>query len=315
MNNISLVIPTYNRCNVLKLTMPYYLKQKNVHQIIVVDDASTDETESYLTGLSAKNSCVTYIRQKRRMGPHHARNTALCYVSGDYVLVGEDDVIFPENYSHTLQKLMADLNVDIAGGQLLYLNNDQTIAEDVSNPKATQTDFDGDIITAPLFLGKFSSKKTQNALFLHACALFRKEIFDTIRWDETYQYNYFREETDVYLNARAKGFKILYTNDVAVFHLPAIRRVSGGCRHFQSRSIVLKLLASPRKISSYNLSSPLLRTLFYRLDFDDCVMKIINNNYFIDKYFPLLKNEMNLNHSKNYYKIAFAKNLIKERLS
>jgi len=52
--DISVIIPTYNRLNVLKRTLSCINKQtisRNKYQVIVVDDASTDGTGKYLKSL------------------------------------------------------------------------------------------------------------------------------------------------------------------------------------------------------------------------------------------------------------------------
>jgi len=312
MDHISLVIPTHNRYRTLRITMPYYLRQKNVKEIIIVDDGSNDETESYISKLKEKDSRIVYIKHSKRMGPSCARNTGINRASNNYVLIGEDDVIFHYNYSRVLSRALRKLNADIVGGRLLFLKHNETLESCIS--RHHKQTLDGKIIKEPLFFGDFSAERTESVLFLHACVLFRKEVFDVVRYDENYLYNYFREETDIFLNAKEKGFKIFLIKDAVAFHLPTISRSRGGCRHFDSKSVVLKILAGPRKLAAYNLSSPLLRTIFHQLDIDDCIMKFINNNYFVEKYFSVLKKEFHLNNRKTYYKLFFAKHLLMEKL-
>jgi glycosyltransferase involved in cell wall biosynthesis len=312
MNEISLIIPTHNRYWALKITMPHYLKQKNVKEIIVVNDGSNDATESYISNIKKKDSRIIYIKNQKRVGPHRARNIGINVASGNYLLIGEDDVIFQDNYSMVLLNAMRGFDADIVGGRLLFLKNGESLESCISRYENRAAYLSRNIIKEP-FSEDFSSKRTGFVLFLHACALFKKNVFNVVRYDENYKYNYFREETDIFLNAKANGFKVLYAGDAVAFHLSTIARARGGCRHFDCDSIALKILGSPRKLASNNLASPILRTVFYQLDIDDCIMKFLNNNYFIDKYFYLLRKELRLHRGKSYYKLAFARHLLREK--
>ena len=40
---VSVIVPSYNRAHLLKKTIPSYI-QENVGEVIIVDDASTDNT-------------------------------------------------------------------------------------------------------------------------------------------------------------------------------------------------------------------------------------------------------------------------------
>ena len=48
-SDIDVVIPTYNRLWALKRSIPFFLSQQEVNSIIVVNDASTDGTDAWLT--------------------------------------------------------------------------------------------------------------------------------------------------------------------------------------------------------------------------------------------------------------------------
>jgi len=295
--------------------MPTYLKQKNLEEIVVVNDASTDCTESYILELGRRvhHPKIRYVKHNVRKGTPAARNTGLNVSSCKYVLFGEDDVAFSNDYSLVLQKTMEKSNVEIVGGKMLSIKKGETFEECVNRyrrSKRTRIN----LINKQLFLGNFSLDTIDTVPFLHACALFKREVFDSLRYDENYRYNYYREETDLFLSAKMKGFKILYTKDAVCFHLPHAMNGLEGAHFLNGNSIVVKLLTTIRCfLLAYSNALP-VRVLFYVISLDYDLMKIVNNNYFLDKYFDFLSREFNCTHNKAFYKLTFALNLIREKM-
>lgn len=92
----SIIIPTYNRSNILKLTLNGYLKQTSldcIKEIIIVDDGSTDDTRFVVNDFCEKSSIpVSYFYQDNK-GPAEARNKMICAASGDILLITGDDIV------------------------------------------------------------------------------------------------------------------------------------------------------------------------------------------------------------------------------
>ena len=63
---ISVVIPTYNRADALRLNFPYVLAMDGVSEIVVVIDASSDGTDSLLA--SYRDDRVREIKHPDRRG-------------------------------------------------------------------------------------------------------------------------------------------------------------------------------------------------------------------------------------------------------
>lgn len=92
---ISVVVPAYNKEPYIKQCMDSLVNQtfKNI-EIIVVDDASTDNTLQILRDYEHKDSRVKIIAKDHNCGRHVARKTGVQSTSGDYVLfVDADDEI------------------------------------------------------------------------------------------------------------------------------------------------------------------------------------------------------------------------------
>ncbi len=93
---LSVIIPTYNRANILKNTLKAYThqtRQEQIVEILVIDDGSTDETEAIVSeAAQASPAPLRYLRQENK-GQAAARNYGIRAARGALVLLGDDDVI------------------------------------------------------------------------------------------------------------------------------------------------------------------------------------------------------------------------------
>lgn len=88
--SISVVIPAYNRADVLPRSMGSVLAQTlSPLEVIVVDDASTDETERVVR--EAGSELVRYVRQPERAGAQAARNRGIRESRGDWIAFQDSD--------------------------------------------------------------------------------------------------------------------------------------------------------------------------------------------------------------------------------
>jgi glycosyltransferase involved in cell wall biosynthesis len=94
-NNISVIIPTYNRKLLVEKTIQNILEQSLVpSEIIVVDDHSDDGTLEFLKNIF--NERITLILNKGE-GPGAARNTGLEIATGDYIKFFDSDDLMTRN--------------------------------------------------------------------------------------------------------------------------------------------------------------------------------------------------------------------------
>lgn len=101
----SIVIPTYNRGNLIDETIKSVLKQTyQNYEIIIVDDGSTDNTQQLINTFSDKR--IKYYK-KNNEERSIARNFGLNKAKGNYVyLLDSDDII----YSHHLKTAFEFIN-------------------------------------------------------------------------------------------------------------------------------------------------------------------------------------------------------------
>lgn len=97
---LSVIIPTFNRAAKLDHTLECLHKQslpKDAYEVWVVDDGSSDDTQTVLKKWTAKSPLVHALHQKNA-GQGVARNKALKEVNGELVLFIGDDIYASKNF-------------------------------------------------------------------------------------------------------------------------------------------------------------------------------------------------------------------------
>lgn len=127
--SVSTVIATYNHEKYIHEAVDSALGQKyaGAHEVIVVDDCSTDRTSEILEGYGGR---IQHIRTEKNLGgAAWTRNIGQQWAEGDYIAwLDGDDVWFDQK----LATLMAVLDVvpecNIAASDNVYINQDGTLA-------------------------------------------------------------------------------------------------------------------------------------------------------------------------------------------
>ncbi|MCR4924830.1 MAG: glycosyltransferase [Clostridiales bacterium] len=108
---ISVIIPTYNRAYCLEKSMRSVLNQTygNI-ELIVVDDCSTDNTESVVRSID--DSRLRYIKLGKNGGPSKARNVGIENARGKYIAFHDsDDVCHLDKLEKQYAEIMKDESV------------------------------------------------------------------------------------------------------------------------------------------------------------------------------------------------------------
>ena len=95
-SSLTVIIPTYNRLELLAKALAGYEKQSSpelIRELLIVDDGSTDGTEAYVREFCGKSRLpVRYLRQSNK-GPAAARNLGISEAESDLVLFTDSDII------------------------------------------------------------------------------------------------------------------------------------------------------------------------------------------------------------------------------
>ncbi|HWP58308.1 MAG TPA: glycosyltransferase family 2 protein [Candidatus Acidoferrales bacterium] len=89
---VSVVIPTHNRAELLRAAVTSVLKQTfRDLEIVVVDDASTDDTQEVVRRLNADDGRIRYIRHATNRREAGTRNTGVGSARANYIAFLDDD--------------------------------------------------------------------------------------------------------------------------------------------------------------------------------------------------------------------------------
>lgn len=109
MNKYSFVIPTYQNRKLIKNTLQVLnyleLNSDTSFEVIVIDDGSTDDTRSYISGVN-KNYVLEYIYLPRceESSRARARNYGIRRATGNIIAFIDGDIIVKPNYLLQLNK-------------------------------------------------------------------------------------------------------------------------------------------------------------------------------------------------------------------
>lgn len=212
MHKISVVIPTYNRAYVLEKTVPTYFSYEYVGEIIVVDNGCKDNTELVVNKLK-KHYPIVYIKTPKDRNLPLARNCGVTVAKYDIILMGEDDVILPENFIYRAVSIVLKYASDILCPRVVYLSSMEEI-------KKYYNFYENIEIIIP--------KNFEELLFLKSIALIKKKVFNNFLYDTKYIGSSYREETDFYLKAIKHNFKVIYASNLVCFNLPRTQVSIGG---------------------------------------------------------------------------------------
>jgi len=119
--DLSVVICTYNRAELLRLALETLLRQQPAgltYEVVVVDNNSTLETRAVVDEVARHNSCVRYVRETRQ-GNAYARNTGVACARAPIVAFLDDDVTVHDKWLEIILRAFKETNADFVGGKVL----------------------------------------------------------------------------------------------------------------------------------------------------------------------------------------------------
>lgn len=140
--NFYIVIPAHNESNTIGLTLHSLVHQTlQPKQVIVVNDNSTDETESVVGGYTEKHDFISLVNVTSSNAHLPGSKIINAFYKGyetlddnfDVICKFDADLIFPENYLEELAKLFnADPKLGMASGFCYIEKNGSWVLENLT---------------------------------------------------------------------------------------------------------------------------------------------------------------------------------------
>lgn len=199
---ISVIIPTYNRLELLKNQVDAVMNQtlpSNQYEVIVVNDGSSDGTKDYLDQVAAKHDHFIALHQQNG-GPAKARNQALRQAKGSIIAFTDDDCEVANNWLEIIANELTDGLVGLQGLTYTDRANVTPLTHQIDNETG------------------HNSVPTCNAAY-------RKELLLQIGgFDESFPYPH-NEDADVSWRMQEIG-EVPFCKEMKVYHPPRLDKFS-----------------------------------------------------------------------------------------
>ena len=228
----SIVIPVFNKAAFTWQCLCSLMNEIDLSEteIIVADDASTDETSEVLT---AMGDVLRVVTNKENKGFVDACNRGAALAQGEYlVFLNNDTEVLPGWLKHLIETVRSDASVGAVGSMFLYPDGSIQEAGAIvwKNGEAHHYGWSG----SP------DDRRFNFAREVDYCSaaslLIRKEIFEQLGgFDRRFAPAYY-EDVDLCFGVRSLGHKVIYQPMSRVVHYEGVtagRDTASGVKHFQ----------------------------------------------------------------------------------
>ena len=284
MKAISIILVTFNSSTHIESCLDSIFNQSfKDYEVIVIDNASTDETKSLL---KAKYRDVTLLENSENFGPCHARNQGITKASGKFILCLDHDVKLLNNFLENMRKAIESQDTIGAAGAKILMVNAKTIYSTGIYPSYLWRFYD---IGSGREDGPGFREKKYVFGVSAAAAIYRREALEAIKQNGEYfdeDFFYFFEDVDLSWRIQKKGWRILYYPDAVCFHKAGRSRNKDKIsQYFCFRNRYLLLAKNESMLGIFRFPVIFLTYDLWR----NLYMLIVNPKYFLKAAFEVMK--------------------------
>lgn len=205
----SVIIPSYNEAEMLRMCLDsIHQFTPEPHEIIVVDNGSTDHTMDVCRQYRCK-----FIRFPANRGFPAACNAGLRLATGDLLLLLNNDVIVANNWLRNMHACLChDESVGIVGPYTNYASGQQQMSE------VPYVSLEQYMRLRPHMNASDPARYVQTERLVGFCMLFRRRLMQEIGLlDERFSPGHY-EDDDYCHRARMAGYKLMIAGDTFVHH-------------------------------------------------------------------------------------------------
>ncbi len=218
---VSVVVVTYRSTAELPGCIASILSQSLPLEVLLIDNASPDDTPAMVRDFAAKFSNIYAILNTENIGLAAGNNCALGKCRGDYVLILNPDTVMPEgSLARMVEYLDTNLSVGVVGPK--NLSEDGTPHISYGHTWGFLGVFIWRIVPnriARMFGDRFSSYKLQDVMYISgSCLLIRRSIFEQIGGYDPEYFLCVEDIVDLCIRVKQTGSRIVYYPEAHVCH-------------------------------------------------------------------------------------------------
>ncbi|HML39490.1 MAG TPA: glycosyltransferase [Bellilinea sp.] len=210
---VSILIITYNNLAYNQLCLDSILQKTAYpnYEIVVVDNASMDETPAFLEGFAREHSEHQVILNRENLGFAAANNQAARAAHGDYLIFLNNDTVVTPGWINGLLLALNEPGVGMAGPATNWAGNESRIPvsyKDLSDME----DF------ARKYVIAHRNKRVEQSMLAFFCVAISREKWDEIGGlDERFGMGMF-EDDDYGIRVHRAGYQVICTHGVFIHH-------------------------------------------------------------------------------------------------
>ncbi|QRY77337.1 glycosyltransferase [Pseudomonas sp. PDNC002] len=210
---VSIVVVTYNNVALTQGCIDSLLRNTTYpnYELIVVDNASSDDTRNYLRYLSRTEDRVSIVLNDRNLGFAAANNQGLRLATGDYLVLLNNDTVVPKGWIDPLLRHLQDPQVGLVGPVTNSVGNEAKIDVDYTDMEQMEA-------FADRHVAHHRGRTFDIAMLAMFCVALRRDVLDSIGFlDEAFGIGMF-EDDDYSRRIQAAGLRTLCAEDAFVHH-------------------------------------------------------------------------------------------------
>jgi len=212
--DISVIIPNFNGESLLKKNLPKVIEELENYkngkvEVIVVDDGSTDSSESVISNLKSKILNFKFIKNKKNLGFSSTINNGARQAKGEILLLLNTDVYPEKGFLESLLASFKDEKVFAVG----------CMDKSVEGGKIILRGRGLGGWKRGLLVHRRGEVDNKNTLWVSGgSGAFRKSIWDKLGGLNELYNPFYWEDIDLSYRAQKSGYKVMFEPKSVVFH-------------------------------------------------------------------------------------------------
>lgn len=209
--NTTIIIPNYNNRNLLKNLLDSLVISTISYKIIIVDNASQDDSVNYIKKAYPN---VKLIENKENKGFAYAVNQGIKLADTNYVLLlNNDTILTKDTINELITTINSSSNIFSASAKMIQYNN-KTLIDDAGDEYtifgwSKKNGFNHSI-----------TEYNEDKEVFSACAgaaIYKRKLFSKIGYFDEFFFSYV-EDMDLSFRARIQGYTSYYSSKALVYH-------------------------------------------------------------------------------------------------